>query len=112
MEGRMRGEVRVADHVVAVIASVAAQDIPGIVFKGGLYEEFSKRVGGKNSAKGIQVKLEEGETKIDMRVVVRYGLQIHQVCRALQAQVKQLVEQLTGIPVREINVRVEGIETA
>jgi uncharacterized alkaline shock family protein YloU len=111
MEGWRRGEVKIADHVVAVIAGLAAQDVPGIVTKAnGLYDEMSKRISGKNVAKGVQVLIDEGCTRIELRVAVHYGTIIHSVCRKLQEKVKELVEGFTGLEVREVNVRVESIE--
>ncbi len=111
MEVWRQGEVRIADQVVAVIAGLAAQDIPGIVTKAsGLYEEMSKRISGKNIARGVQVFIEEGVTRIEMRIAVHYGTMIHTVCRTLQKKVKDVVETFTGLEVREVNVRVEGID--
>ncbi|MET3289848.1 UNVERIFIED_CONTAM: putative alkaline shock family protein YloU [Brevibacillus sp. OAP136] len=111
MEGWRRGEVKIADHVVAVIAGLAAQDIPGIVTKAnGLYDEMSKRISGKNAAKGVIVLIDEESTRIELRVAVQYGTIIHAVCGKLQQKVKELVENFTGLEVREVNVRVESIE--
>ncbi|MGE5702702.1 MAG: Asp23/Gls24 family envelope stress response protein [Clostridia bacterium] len=111
MDHWRRGEVKIADHVVAVIAGMAAQDIPGIVTKAnGLYDEMSKRLSGKNVARGVQVSIDEEGTTIELRVSVRYGTIIQSVCRHLQEQVKDLVEGFTGLEVRGVHVRVEGIE--
>ncbi|WP_139489417.1 Asp23/Gls24 family envelope stress response protein [Brevibacillus dissolubilis] len=112
---KTRGEVFVADHVVAVFAGMAALEIEGLALgNGGLYEDLSKRfgAGGKNLTKGILVSLGEDGAVIEMRVQVRYGARIHQLCLELQDKVKENVETFTGLIVREVNVRVEGIETA
>lgn len=107
MEER-RGEIRVADQVVAVIASVIAEEVPGISVKGGLYQDFAKRLSG--GAKGISVAITEGQIVIEMRVAVMYGVHIHQACFQLQEKVKEMVETLTGLTVEAVNVRVEGID--
>lgn len=111
MESWRRGEVKIADHVVAVIAGLAAQEVPGIITKtNGLYDEMSKRISGKNVAKGVQVLIDEECTRIELRIAVHYGAIIHNVCGSLQQKVKEMVENLTGLEVREVNVRVESIE--
>ncbi|MFY0543316.1 Asp23/Gls24 family envelope stress response protein [Brevibacillus sp. H7] len=103
-----RGEIRVADQVVAVIASIVTEEVQGISIKGGLYQDLAKKIGG--GARGISVAISEGQIVIDMRVTVTYGMHIHQVCTELQEKVKETVEMLTGLKVEAVNVRVEGID--
>jgi uncharacterized alkaline shock family protein YloU len=111
MEEWKRGEIRVADGVVAVIAGMAAQEVDGISLKsGGFYQDFAHRIAGSQLARGIQVKIEEQQITLDMRVGVMYGVKIHQVCRDLQKRVKRDVEDLTGLNVLAVNVQVERIE--
>lgn len=104
-----RGEIRVADHVVAVIAGVAVEDVADVaVHSGGLYQDLAKKISG--GAKGIGVWMQEDRVTIEMRVSVRYGAAIHQVCQLLQQKVKEAVESMTGLIVEAINVRVETID--
>lgn len=111
MDEKKRGEVRVADHVIAVIAGAAAQEVPGIQLRsGGLYQDIARRVGGAQLGKGISVQLVEEEVRLELRVAVAYGMQIHQVCHSLQEKVKEQVEHLTGLQVEEVNVRVEALD--
>ncbi len=110
MEVTRLGEIRIADDVVAIIAGVAATEIEGIVMAGGLYEGLAKRVSGKGAARGVFVSMEEDETSIEMRVFVKYGTKIAWACQNLQEKVKEVVEALTGLRVREVNVKVDGIE--
>ncbi|MEJ8545415.1 Asp23/Gls24 family envelope stress response protein [Brevibacillus borstelensis] len=105
----LRGEIRVADQVVAVIAGVASADISGVsVRSGGFYHDLAKKLGG--SGKGIYVVVTDGSVTIELRVSIKYGMQIHQVCRQLQQQVKETVESLTGLFVEAVHVHVDGIE--
>lgn len=109
MEEWNRGEVRVADGVVAVIAGVAAQEVDGIIVRtSSLYQDIAKRLtGGQQAGKGILVKLEDGEITLELRVGTRYGTKIDRACRELQKKVKEDVEFLTGIRVAAVDVRVE-----
>ncbi|CAJ1003044.1 MULTISPECIES: Asp23/Gls24 family envelope stress response protein [Bacillales] len=108
MEER-RGEIRVADQVVAVIAGTAAGEVSGIsVHSGGLYQDLAKRISG--GTKGITVSLVDGRASIEIRVSVKYGLPIHHVCRQLQEKVKEIVESLTGLCVEAVHVRVDAID--
>lgn len=105
------GSVRIADDVVAIIAGLAASNTKGIA---GMSESvatgLTKRVSGRTLTKGVTVEVGQVETAIDLRVVVEYGVNIPEVCRQVQIEVKQAVEAMTGLQVKEVNVRVEGVE--
>jgi uncharacterized alkaline shock family protein YloU len=106
-----KGAVRIADDVVAVIASIAANETEGIAgMTGGLTEGLARRVSGKNFHKGVFVEVGEYEAAIDLRVIIAYGAKIDETCRTLQKNVKEAVESMTGLQVVEINVKVEGVE--
>ncbi|QQE72944.1 Asp23/Gls24 family envelope stress response protein [Brevibacillus composti] len=105
----MRGEIRVADQVVAVIAGVAAAEIDGITVRtGGFYHDLAKKLGG--SGKGVFVVVQEGAVSIEMRVSIKYGMPIHELCRQLQEKVKDCVETMTGLDVEAVHVHVDGID--
>ncbi|MCF6095304.1 Asp23/Gls24 family envelope stress response protein [Microaerobacter geothermalis] len=105
------GTVRIADDVVALIASIAASDTHGVAgMSGGITEGLAKRVSGKNVHKGVSVEVGNVETAIDLRIIVKYGEKIDEVCRRLQENVKDAVESMTGLKVVEVNVKVEGVE--
>jgi uncharacterized alkaline shock family protein YloU len=110
-EAKENGVVRIADDVVAVIAGIAASETSGIAgMSGGITEGLARRVSGKNVQKGVQVEVGEFEAAIDLRVIVLYGTKIDETCRALQENVKEAVESMTGLRVVEVNVKVEGVE--
>lgn len=110
MADEHEGQVRIADDVVAVIAGIAATETDGIAgMSGGITEGLSRRVSGKNVTRGVNVEVGELEAAIDLRVVVQYGVKIHEVSRELQYNVKQAVESMTGLNVIEVNVKVEGV---
>ncbi len=75
----------------------------------GISEGLAKRLSGKNAQKGVSVEVGQVEAAIDLRVIVQYGVQIHEVCRQLQDNVKEAIENMTGLNVVEVNVKVEGV---
>ena len=106
-------EVRIADEVVAVISGIAVSEVPGVSemaggFAGGISEVLS---GKKNLAKGIKVEVGEKETKIDVNIIVDYGVRIPDVAFEIQNRVKKAVESMTGLNVVEVNVHVQGVNT-
>jgi uncharacterized alkaline shock family protein YloU len=104
------GNIRISDDVVATIAGLAALETPGIAaMSGGLSEGWAKRLSGKNVQKGVSVEVGQVEAAIDLRVIVMYGMPIQEVCRQLQLNVREAVQNMTGLGVVEINVKVEGV---
>jgi len=106
-------EIKIADDVVAVIAGVAVSEVPGVAemaggFAGGITEVLS---GKKNLAKGIKVEVGEKDTKIDVNIIVEYGVRIPDVAFEIQNRVKKAVETMTGLNVVEVNVHVQGVST-
>ncbi len=67
--------------------------------------------GKKNLAKGIKVEAGEKETKIDVNIIVEYGVRIPDVAFEIQYRVKKAVETMTGLSVVEVNVHVQGVNT-
>ncbi|PWW06193.1 putative alkaline shock family protein YloU [Paenibacillus cellulosilyticus] len=104
------GLIRISDDVVATIAGLSALETPGIAaMSGGISEGLAKRLSGKNVQKGVSVEVGQLEAAIDLRVIVKYGIPIHEVCRSLQVNVRESVENMTGLHVVEVNVKVEGV---
>lgn len=104
------GNIRISDDVVATIAGLAALETPGIAaMSGGLSDDWVKMLSGKNVQKGVSVKVGEVEASIDLRVIVVYGMKIHEVCHQLQVNIRDAVQNMTGLSVVEINVNVEEV---
>ncbi|MFC4100970.1 Asp23/Gls24 family envelope stress response protein [Paenibacillus xanthanilyticus] len=109
-EDLQTGIIRISDDVVATIAGLAALETPGIAaMSGGISEGLAKRISGKNVQKGVSVEVGQLEAAIDLRIIVQYGIPIHEVCRVLQDNVREAVENMTGLNVVEVNVKVEGV---
>ena len=105
--------IKIANDVVASIAGIAVSEVPGVFgmaggIAGGISEVFS---GKKNLSKGIRVEVGEKETKIDVNIIVEYGVRIPDVAFEIQNRVKKAVEAMTGLNVVSVNVHVQGVKT-
>ena len=67
--------------------------------------------GKKNLSKGIKVDVGEKETKIDVNIIVDYGVRIPDIAFDIQNRVKSAVEGMTGLKVTAVNVHVQGVNT-
>ena len=63
----------------------------------------------RDSRRGIDVKLEDNQLFIDVYVIVQYGTRIRVVAESIQNTVKFHVEKALGIPVKAVNVFVQGL---
>lgn len=104
------GMIKIADDVVAVIAGLAATEIPGVAgMSGGVVGGIVEMLGRKNLAKGVKVEVGEKEAAIDLFVVIEFGARIPDVALRVQEAVKKAVESMTGLAVVEVNVHVQGV---
>ena len=105
--------IEIAEDVVSVIAGVAVSEVKGVYgmaggFAGGISEVFS---GKKNLSKGIKVNVENKEVKVDVNIIVEYGVRIPDVAFEIQNRVKKAIEAMTGLKVLETNIHVQGVNT-
>lgn len=104
------GEVRIASDVVAVIAGLAANEVEGVYsMAGNITNELIGKLGRKNMSKGVKVLLNEGIVRVDIAVNMKYGYSIPKVSKQVQEKVSQQIENMTGLVVPEVNVRIAGV---
>lgn len=104
------GAIRIADEVVSIIAGLAATEVDGIAgMSGGIAGGIAEMLGRKNFAKGVKVEVGEKEAAVDLYIIVKYGVRIPDIALAVQENVKQAIETMTGLSVVEVNVHVQGV---
>ncbi|MGM0688849.1 MAG: Asp23/Gls24 family envelope stress response protein [Bacillota bacterium] len=104
------GVVRIADEVVSIIAGLAATEIEGVSsMSGGIGGGIAEVLGRRNLSKGVKVEVGTEEAKIDIFIIVEYGIRIPDVAWDIQESVKKAVEEMTGLKVAHVNVHVQGV---
>lgn len=110
VEKKSIGEVKIASEVVAVIAGLAANEVEGVhSMAGNLTNEIIGKLGGKNMSKGVKVILSGDTVHVDMTINMMYGYSIPKVSKQVQEKVSQQIENMTGLVVPEVNVRIVGV---
>lgn len=105
------GSVSFADEVIAIIAGLAATEVPGVYgMTGNLTSSVQEVLGRRQLSKGVKVEVGKEQAAIDLYCVLEYGSSIAQVARNVQENVKKEVENMTGLTVVECNVHVQGIQ--
>ena len=105
------GEIRVSEEVVAIIAGIAATEIEGVSsMAGNITNEIVSKLGMKNLAKGIFVEVMDEEIKVDVALNIAYGYAIPEISAKVQERVKTSVENMTGLTVAVVNVRIASVD--
>ena len=105
------GEVQIADEVVAIIAALAATEVDGVAsMAGNITNELVSRLGMKNLSKGVKVDVLEGVVTASLALNLKYNYSIMDVTAKVQDRVKTAIENMTGLEVADINIRVAGVE--
>ena len=104
------GYIELADDVIAIVASLAAMDVPGVVdMSTGFREGISNFLGKKSLAKGVRVKITGHSCRIAVYVTVEYGCNIPEVAMKLQKKIKSAVDEMTEYTA-ELYLREQGPE--
>ena len=104
------GAVRVADSVVAIIAGLAATEVEGVAsMAGNITNELVAKLGMKNLSKGVRIDVLEDVVTVDLNLNIEYGYNILETSKTVQEKVKAAIENMTGLTVADVNVRIAGV---
>ena len=111
MFSEFESSTKIATDVIAKIAAIAALEVEGVSAMGNnITAEILGKVGMKNLVKNVKVEYVNSKLRIDLAVTLNYGINIPGISQAVQAKVKQSVENMTGLAVSDVNVRIAGID--
>lgn len=107
-------EILISPEVIASIAGVAIANIEGVeTTQGAFFDSIPDLLKSKEKAsKGIKVEIQGSRVNIFTNILVEYGLRIPDVAFEVQKKVKENVENMTGLDVKEVNVNIQGLKSA
>ena len=106
-----KGEVKIADEFVAIIAALAATEVEGVAsMAGNITNELISRLGMKNLSKGVKVDVLEGVVTVSLTLNLKYNYSVVEVSGKVQEKVKNAIENMTGLEVADVNIKVAGVE--
>jgi uncharacterized alkaline shock family protein YloU len=111
------GVTSISSSVVAKIAGLATQEIPGVHAMGKTMARTfgslrSKIPGGGSSStatQGVSVEVGERQAAVDIDIVAYYGQSIVETANAIRENVIRQIEGMTGLEVVEVNVSVDDL---
>ncbi len=105
------GQIQVADEVVAIIAGLVATEVDGVSSMGGnITKDVISRLSMKSLSRGIRVDLAEGKVVVYLILNIAYGYSIPEVTANVQNKVKAAIENMTGLSVAAVNIRIADVD--
>ena len=105
------GEVYIADEVVAIIAGLAATEVDGVAsMAGNITNELVGKLGMKNLSKGVKISVLENVVTVDLALNIEYGKNILETSKTVQEKVKAAIENMTGLEVADVNIRIASVD--
>ena len=109
------GTTSISSSVVAKIAAISTQEIPGVQAMGKsvtrAFGAIRSKVPGASpaTAQGVSVEVGERQAAIDIDIVCYYGQSIVETAEAIRQNVIERIEGMTGLEVVEVNVSVDDL---
>jgi uncharacterized alkaline shock family protein YloU len=105
--------VQVADQALATVIGLAAHEVPGVVGMAptSLTEGLRRILGVSQVDEGVTVQREGegGEARVELHVVVAYGVNIPAVAESVVERVRYAAKTYAGVEVSSVKVHVAGV---
>ena len=97
--------------MVAIIAGLAAMEVDGVAsMSGNATRELVSKLGMKSLSKGVKVDVLEGIVTVSLKLNLKYGYNVMDICQKVQEKVKAAIENMTGLTVADVNIRIAGVD--
>lgn len=112
MADAIAGELTIAEDVITDLAGYAALESYGIVGMAAptLSDGIAKLLSASRLRRGINVERTDDAIDIDLYVIIEHGTNLAEVSRMLADKVKFTLEDGAQLPVRNVNVHVQGVK--
>jgi uncharacterized alkaline shock family protein YloU len=103
------GRIEIAPEVIEVIAHMATFEIDGVAgLSSGIVGDLVERLGRK-TGRGVRVDVKDKEAAIDLYIIVEFGQQIPDVAQKVQDNVRDSIQNMTGLIVTQVNVHIVDV---
>ncbi|MNW41473.1 hypothetical protein D3C74_186100 [compost metagenome] len=104
------GKINISKQIITKIILKSANAIAGITYtSNGIIENITSRFGGNSSQHGIELKETATGLDIHLCITIQHRLIIPEVCKVLQSNVRETIENFTGVSVDHVNVTIVGV---
>ena len=77
---------------------------------GNATRELIGKLGMKSLSKGVKVDVLDGIVTVSLALNLKYGYSIKDITTKVQEKVKAAIENMTGLDVADVNIRIAGVD--
>ncbi len=104
------GSIKISEEAIAGIVSMVVAQMKGVsAMSGSMTSGLTEMLGKKNLTKGVKVELNKQDVIIALHIFVEYGVKIPKLALEIQNQVRDSIQTMTGLKVKEVNIYVQGV---
>ena len=105
------GAVKIHKNVISSISSIASLEIEGVQKIPSNIKSSLLELIGQKPYLAIKVEISKNEeVRVDIPLVIKYGYNIPDVANRVQENVRQALEKMSNLSIKDINVNVQSIE--
>ncbi len=105
------GMVRIHKNVISSIAAVASTEVEGVKRIGTSLKSGVLEMIGKKNYSAIGVEFDKnGEVKVEIPLIIKYGYNIPSVADRVQENIRNALEKMTNLSIKDININIQAIE--
>lgn len=105
-------ELTVSTEVLEKMARIAAKEIEGVAGLPKKAVDLRDVMKAKSAFKEVKVDDVNGAIEITVYICAKQGVQVREVAEAVQKNVKEKVQSLSGVAITRVNVCVADLEDA
>ena len=112
MSNSIKTEVKVADDTILMIAGIATTSVEGVAALGeGVTFKAMPFIGSNSLKKGILISKDENGDNIvvNVTIVLSSGADLKKTCMNIQEKVKESIESMLDLNVKQVTIRVAKI---
>ena len=105
------GSIQIHREALADLVSSAVSEVEGIrLLPKNFFDKLSDAIG-RTQYPGVVVHIDQNnEVVIEVKILVKFGMNIHDLARQAQDVVKTTIERTVNLTLKDINVNIIGIE--
>ncbi len=102
--------ITIAPSVLITIAKHAATEVEGVAQMGNIPVDVGRLLRGHPMGSGVVLDIEDNNVTIDLYLIVKPGVNMREVSREVQRNVKRAVQELVGMDVKAVNIHIEDVD--
>lgn len=112
-ENRTNDQLLIDDAVIEKITGIAVRDVKGVLgMKGSLMSGFASSFGAAASpTKGVTATVDGQYVTVEIKAILEYGASATEVFEQVRRLVREEIRLMTGLSVRDIQLRVVDVMT-